>query len=104
MLYTEAQMQEHVEEILGLLYQIALRDSRIPAVLPQREFSEEAGLAVRAYQEAYGLPMTAGSDAHNFGDIRDFVVGTETPIESVADYIERVKDGRLKLPALMLNA
>ena len=45
MLYTEAQMQEHVEEILGLLYQIALRDSRIPAVLPQREFSEEAGLA-----------------------------------------------------------
>ena len=30
MLYTEAQKQEHIEEILGLLYQIALRDSRIP--------------------------------------------------------------------------
>ena len=38
MLYTEAQKQEHVEEILGLLYQIALRDSRIPVVLPQKEF------------------------------------------------------------------
>ena len=58
MLYTESQKQEHIEEILGLLYQIALRDSRIPIVLPAKEFTEEAALAVRAYQEAYGLPVT----------------------------------------------
>ena len=58
----------------------------------------------KVYAEAYDLPMTAGSDAHNFGDIRDFVVGTETPIESVADYIECIKQGMLKLPSIMLNA
>lgn len=58
MLYTDAQKQEHIEEILGLLYQIALRDSRIPIVLPGPEYSEEAALAVRAYQQAYGLPVT----------------------------------------------
>ena len=72
MLYTEAQKQEHVEEILGLLYQIALRDSRIPVVLPQKEFTEEAGLAVRAYQEAYGLPVTGEID----GDTWESIVQT----------------------------
>ncbi|MBR5025418.1 MAG: hypothetical protein IKX48_10140 [Victivallales bacterium] len=57
----------------------------------------------KVYAEAYDLPMTAGSDAHNFGDIRDFVVGTETPIESVADYIECIKQGSLQLPCLSLK-
>jgi peptidoglycan hydrolase-like protein with peptidoglycan-binding domain len=69
MLYTDAQKQEHIEEILGLLYQIALRDSRIPAVLPQKEFSEEAALAVRAYQEAYGLPVTGEIDDSTWDSI-----------------------------------
>ena len=54
----------------------------------------------KVYAEAYGLPMTAGSDSHNFGDIRDFVVGTDTPIESVADYVERIRQKRLILPAV----
>lgn len=62
MLYTEAQKQEHIEEILGLLYQIALRDSRIPIVLPSKVFNEDAALAVRAYQDAYGLPVTGEID------------------------------------------
>ena len=69
MLYTEAQKQEHIEEILGLLYQIALRDSRIPIVLPQKEFSEEAALAVRAYQTAYGLPVTGEIDGSTWDSI-----------------------------------
>ena len=58
----------------------------------------------KVYAEAYGLPMTAGSDSHNFGDIRDFVVGTDSPIESVADYIERIKQGKLALPSTELKA
>ena len=62
MLYTESQREDHIEEILGLLYQIALRDSRIPIVLPGREFTDEAKLAVRAFQGAYGLPVTGEID------------------------------------------
>ncbi|MBR5405296.1 MAG: peptidoglycan-binding protein [Oscillospiraceae bacterium] len=62
MLYTEAQKQEHIEEILTYLYEIALRDPRIPIVLPAKEFTEEAALAVRAYQQAYGLPVTGEID------------------------------------------
>ena len=62
MLYTEAQKAEHTEEILGLLYQIALRDSSIPIVLPSGEFTEEAALAVRAFQQQYGLPVTGEID------------------------------------------
>ncbi len=72
MLYTEAQKQEHIEEILGLLYQIALRDSRIPIVLPGSDYTEEAALAVRAYQQAYGLPVTGEID----GDTWDSIVET----------------------------
>lgn len=71
MLYTESQKQEHIEEILGLLYQIALRDSRIPIVLPAKEFTEEAALAVRAYQEAYGLPVTGEIDEATWDSIVD---------------------------------
>ncbi|MBQ8920537.1 MAG: peptidoglycan-binding protein [Oscillospiraceae bacterium] len=69
MLYTDAQKQEHTEEILTYLYQIALRDSRIPIVLPGKEFTEEAGLAVRAYQEAYGLPVTGEIDDDTWNSI-----------------------------------
>lgn len=71
MLYTEAQKQEHIAEILGLLYQIALRDSRIPAVLPQREYTDEAALAVRAFQEAYGLPVTGEIDGKTWDSITE---------------------------------
>lgn len=63
MLYTEEQRGDHIEEILGLLYEIALRDSRIPIVLPGREFTDEAGIAVRAFQQAYGLPVTGEIDS-----------------------------------------
>lgn len=69
MLYTEAQKQEHIEEILGYLYQIALRDSRIPIVLPSKEYTEEAGLAVRAYQQAYALPVTGEIDGRTWDSI-----------------------------------
>lgn len=69
MLYTEAQRQEHIEEVLGYLYQIALRDSRIPIVLPGKEYTEEAALAVRAYQQAYNLPVTGEIDDATWNSI-----------------------------------
>ncbi|MCR5307145.1 MAG: peptidoglycan-binding protein [Oscillospiraceae bacterium] len=62
MLYTDEQRGDHIEEILGYLYEIALRDSRIPIVLPGRDFTDEAALAVRAFQQAYGLPVTGEID------------------------------------------
>lgn len=69
MLYTDAQKQEHTEEILTLLYQIALRDSRIPIVLPGKDYTEEAALAVRAYQQAYGLPVTGEIDGATWDSV-----------------------------------
>ncbi len=69
MLYTEAQKQEHIEEILGLLYQISLRDGRIPVILPSKVFNEDAALAVRAYQDAYGLPVTGEIDDATWNSI-----------------------------------
>ena len=69
MLYTDAQKRAHTEEILTLLYQIALRDSRIPIVLPTDEYTDEAALAVRAYQQAYGLPVTGEIDGATWDSI-----------------------------------
>ena len=69
MLYTDAQKQEHIEEITELLYQIALRDSRIPIVLPAKDYTEETALAVRAYQQAYGLPVTGEIDGNTWDSI-----------------------------------
>lgn len=69
MLYTDAQKQDHIEEILTYLYEIALRDPRIPIVLPSKEFTEEAALAVRAYQQAYGLPVTGEIDDDTWDSI-----------------------------------
>ena len=69
MLYTQSQQEDHIEEILSLLYQIALRDNRIPVILPGREFTDEAGLAVRAYQQAYGLPVTGEIDTATWDSI-----------------------------------
>ena len=58
MVYTDAQKKSHIQEITELLYRIAQRDSRIPAVVPSDEFTPEVSLAVRAFQEANGLPVT----------------------------------------------
>ncbi|MDD5946256.1 MAG: peptidoglycan-binding domain-containing protein [Oscillospiraceae bacterium] len=58
MAYTEADRNAHMREILNYLYHIAIRDLRIPIVTPSSEYSAETALAVRAYQQAYGLPVT----------------------------------------------
>ena len=48
----------------------------------------------RHYAECYGLPVSAGSDNHHarFAD-RFAGVEFETPIESIDDFIERIKNG-----------
>ena len=93
MLYTDAQKQEHIEEILTLLYQIALRDSRIPIVLPGKEYTDEAALAVRAYQEAYGLPVTGEID----GKTWDSIVNTYHELTDAAEPLRLFPQGAFLL-------
>lgn len=83
MIYTDEQRGEHTEEILGYLYQLALKDSRIPIVLPGKEFTDEAALAVRAFQQAYGLPVTGEIDRTTWDTIvRTYrrLTGTPAPL------------------------
>lgn len=49
------------------------------------------------YAEKYGFPVTSGSDIHNIaflehGEMRAGGMAFETPLESVADFIQRVKN------------
>ena len=48
----------------------------------------------RLYADCYGLPHSAGSDNHNAGDI-DRLAGVEfdEPINTIEDFIERMKRG-----------
>ncbi len=71
MLYTETQKQAHIGEILELLYRIALHDSRIPIVLPAKTYTDEAALAVRAFQQAYSLPVTGEIDDATWNTITE---------------------------------
>ncbi len=69
MAYTEADRSAHQREILNYLYHIAIRDLRIPIVTPSSEYTAETALAVRAYQQAYGLPVTGEIDEDTWNSI-----------------------------------
>lgn len=48
----------------------------------------------RFYADTYGLPCSAGSDNHIAGNLNRLVgVEFETPLESIEDFIERIKNG-----------
>ncbi len=69
MVYTDDQKKAHLQEISEMLYQIALRDSRIPAIVPTERYTPETALAVRAFQEANGLPVTGEIDTETWEKI-----------------------------------
>ncbi len=69
MAYTEADRTAHMREILNYLYHIAIRDQRIPIVTPSSEYTAETALAVRAYQQAYDLPITGEIDDATWNSI-----------------------------------
>lgn len=49
------------------------------------------------YAESFGLPATAGSDAHNAEALPGGGIITETEIKTAKDYAELVKSGRVTL-------
>lgn len=69
MAYTEADRQSHIREILEYLYHIAIRDNRVPIVTPSSVYTPETALAVRAYQQAYHLPVTGEIDEATWNSI-----------------------------------
>lgn len=84
MVYTDAQKKAHIQEISELLYQIALRDGSIPAVVPSEEYTPELALAVRAFQESYDLPVTGEIDTVTWDKIAAvFHALTDAPVPLV---------------------
>lgn len=69
MAYTESDRQAHIREVLEYLYHIALRDHRIPIITPSSVYTAETALAVRAYQQAYHLPVTGEIDEATWNSI-----------------------------------
>ena len=57
----------------------------------KEEFNERA----LWYANQYDLPQTAGSDNHHLSSARLSGVLSETPLESIRDYINAVKDRTL---------
>ncbi len=50
-----------------------------------------------ALAEKYGLPVSAGSDAHRDEDIAGSGIETEEEIKTVSDFIRLVKEGKVKI-------
>ncbi|MBR6760457.1 MAG: peptidoglycan-binding protein [Oscillospiraceae bacterium] len=67
--YTEDDRKAHIREVLEYLYRIALSDSRIPIITPSSVYTPETALAVRAYQQAYRLPVTGEIDETTWNSI-----------------------------------
>lgn len=61
---------------------------------PRHENFDEKALALA---QELGLPMTAGSDAHQLVDIAGAAMVSEEPILSAQQYIDLLKRGKLKL-------
>lgn len=49
----------------------------------------------RWYAESYGLPITGGSDTHNVAAAPKGGILTDMPINSISDYAEAVRGGRI---------
>lgn len=58
MAYTLPQRRDHIREIQEMLYELSFFDERIPKVIPDGIYGRETALAVKAFQQLYGLRAT----------------------------------------------
>lgn len=60
--------------------------------------TDEENEMARIYAECYGLLPFAGSDNHTTGRRKKLAgMETETPLTGVSDFMERVRDGKIRL-------
>lgn len=111
MIYTPEQKRSHIRELQGYLYLLSKQDKRIPQVIPDGIYGSETAMAVRAFQQAYGLPVTGEVDRATWEAIvAAFQKATEEPapleVFPTKNYVLRQGDtGDLGyIVQLMLNA
>jgi peptidoglycan hydrolase-like protein with peptidoglycan-binding domain len=67
--YTNSQKKQHIRELQTYLHAISYFDSRIPQVIPDGFYGRETALAVKSFQEEYGLPVTGNTDSATWDKI-----------------------------------
>lgn len=55
MAYTQQQRREHIRELQRMLYELSFFENRIPFIIPDGIYGRETALAVKAFQQIYGL-------------------------------------------------
>lgn len=55
MAYTQQQRRDHIRELQRMLYELSFFEKRIPFVVPDGIYGRETALAVKAFQQIYGL-------------------------------------------------
>lgn len=58
MAYNDAQRRGHVNEVQRYLYGISYYNEKIPRIIPDGIYGKETKIAVSAFQQEYGLPVT----------------------------------------------
>ena len=95
--YTDQQKKEHIRELQSYLYGISLFDKRVPQVMPDGVYGSTTADAVKAFQRAYGLPVTGETDTSTWDRIaaiyRDYLEGAPAAYHVFPSRSFRVQEG-----------
>ena len=69
MTYTDKEKKSHISEIQQFLRTISFYNGAVPRIIPDGVYGAETVNAVKAFQSAYGLPVTGNVDENTWNKL-----------------------------------
>lgn len=70
MSYTSAEKAEHIRQLQMMLRTISFADENVPRIVPDGFYGSATAEAVKAFQQAYGLPPTGETDFATWEELK----------------------------------
>lgn len=70
MSYTPTEKAEHIRQLQLMLRTISFADENVPRIVPDGFYGSATAEAVKAFQQAYGLPVTGETDFATWQELR----------------------------------
>ena len=70
MSYTTAEKAEHIRQLQMMLRTISFADENVPRIVPDGFYGSATAEAVKAFQQAYGLPPTGETDFATWEELK----------------------------------
>lgn len=68
--YTPTEKAEHIRQLQLMLRTISFADENVPRIVPDGFYGSATAEAVKAFQQAYGLPVTGETDFATWQELR----------------------------------